>query len=451
MNRHIDTLLVANRGEIACRVMRTAKAMGLTTVAVHSAIDASARHAREADIRIDLGGAKPAESYLRIDKLIEAAKASGAQAIHPGYGFLSENAEFARAIEQAGLIFLGPPASAIDAMGSKSAAKALMEEAGVPLVPGYHGEAQDVETFRAAAEKIGYPVLLKATAGGGGKGMKVVEREADLAEALASAQREAQSSFGDSRMLVEKYVLKPRHVEIQVFADQHGNCLYLNERDCSIQRRHQKVVEEAPAPGITAEQREQIGKVCVEACIRIGYRGAGTFEFLYEDGRFYFIEMNTRIQVEHPVTEMITGVDLIKEQLRVAAGEKLRLKQSDVVIRGAAVECRINAEDAKTFIPSPGTITRFHPPGGNGVRWDSHIYADYTVPPNYDSMVGKLITYGASRDEAMARMRNALDEIVVDGIKTNIPLHRDLTRDKGFLKGGINIHYLEKKLGMDKH
>ena len=441
----ITTLLVANRGEIACRVMRTAKAMGLTTVAVHSAIDASARHAREADIRIDLGGAKPAESYLRIDKLIEAAKASGAQAIHPGYGFLSENAEFARAIEQAGLIFLGPPASAIDAMGSKSAAKALMEEAGVPLVPGYHGEAQDVETFRAAAEKIGYPVLLKATAGGGGKGMKVVEREADLAEALASAQREAQSSFGDSRMLVEKYVLKPGHVEIQVFADQHGHCLYLNERDCSIQRRHQKVVEEAPAPGLSPELRRAMGEAAVKAAQAIGYVGAGTVEFLLDArGQFFFMEMNTRLQVEHPVTEAITGLDLVAWQIRVARGEALPITQQQVPLNGHAIEVRLYAEDTEQdFLPASGTLALYREPAtGEGRRVDSGVRQGDAISPFYDPMLAKLIAWGENREEARLRLLSMLDQTSVGGFKTNLaflqrvlahPAFADAELDTGFI------------------
>ena len=354
----LTCVLIANRGEIACRVMRTAKALGLSTVAVHSATDRDARHCREADTCVDLGGSKAADSYLRIDKIISAAKASGAQAIHPGYGFLSENADFARAIEAAGLIFLGPPASAIDAMGSKSAAKALMEVAGVPLVPGYHGEAQDLETFRLAADRIGYPVLLKATAGGGGKGMKVVEDVSQLAEALASAQREALSSFGDARMLVEKYVLKPRHVEIQIFADQHGNCLYLNERDCSIQRRHQKVVEEAPAPGLRAELRQAMGEAAVKAAQTIGYVGAGTVEFLLDArGEFFFMEMNTRLQVEHPVTEAITGLDLVAWQIRVARGEALPITQAQVPLRGHAIEVRLYAEDpSHDFLPQTGRL-----------------------------------------------------------------------------------------------
>ena len=392
----LTTVLVANRGEIACRVMRTAKALGLTSVAVHSDTDRDARHCREADQCVNLGGSKAADSYLQIDKIIAAAKASGAQAIHPGYGFLSENAGFARAIEQAGLIFLGPPASAIDAMGSKSAAKALMEVAGVPLVPGYHGEAQDLQTFRAAAENIGYPVLLKATAGGGGKGMKVVDDESQLAEALASAQREALSSFGDARMLVEKYVLKPRHVEIQVFADQHGHCLYLNERDCSIQRRHQKVVEEAPAPGLSPELRRAMGESAVRAAQAIGYVGAGTVEFLLDArGDFFFMEMNTRLQVEHPVTEAITGLDLVAWQIRVARGEALPITQADVPLRGHAIEVRLYAEDpSHDFLPQTGRLAVYRESAeGAGRRVDSGVSEGDEVSPFYDPMLGKLIAF----------------------------------------------------------
>ena len=423
MTRAIDTLLVANRGEIACRVMRTAKAMGLTTVAVHSAIDRDARHAREADVRVDLGGAKPAESYLLIEKIIAAARNSGAQAIHPGYGFLSENAAFARAVEDAGLVFIGPPAAAIEAMGSKSAAKALMEQAGVPLVPGYHGEAQDVETFRAAAGRIGYPLLLKAAAGGGGKGMKVVEREADLAEALQSAQREAQAAFGDARMLVEKYLARPRHVEIQVFADQHGNCLYLNERDCSIQRRHQKVVEEAPAPGLTPELRRAMGEAAVKAAQAIGYVGAGTVEFLLDaDGQFFFMEMNTRLQVEHPVTELITGLDLVAWQIRVARGEPLPISQPQVPLHGHAIEVRLYAEHPdKDFLPATGTLDLYREPNpGPGRRVDSGVAQADSVSPFYDPMLGKLIAWGENREEARLRLLAMLDETYVGGVRTNL-------------------------------
>ena len=443
----IDTLLVANRGEIACRVMRTAKAMGIQTVAVHSGIDANARHVREADLAVNLGGAKPADSYLRIDALIAAAQASGAQAIHPGYGFLSENAGFARAIEAAGLIFLGPPASAIDAMGSKSAAKALMEAANVPLVPGYHGEAQDVETFRAASNAIGYPVLLKAAAGGGGKGMKVVERESELAEALASAQREAQSSFGDSRMLVEKYVLKPRHVEIQVFADQHGNCLYLNERDCSIQRRHQKVVEEAPAPGLSAELRRAMGEAAVKAAQAIGYVGAGTVEFLLDErGDFFFMEMNTRLQVEHPVTELITGLDLVAWQIRVARGEALPITQEQVPLIGHAIEVRLYAEDPDNdFLPATGTLALYREANaGPGRRVDSGVSEGDEVSPFYDPMLGKLIAWGENREEARLRLLAMLKETCVGGVKTNLAFLQRVLAHPAFAKAELDTGFIPR-------
>jgi len=450
MSRHIDTLLVANRGEIACRVMRTAKVLGLTTVAVHSAIDAEARHAREADIRVDLGGAKPADSYLLVDKLIEAAKASGAQAIHPGYGFLSENAGFARACDAAGLIFLGPPASAIDAMGSKSAAKALMETAGVPLVPGYHGESQDYETFRAAAEVIGYPVLLKAAAGGGGKGMKVVERESELGEALASAQREAQAAFGDARMLVEKYVLKPRHVEIQVFADGHGNCLYLNERDCSIQRRHQKVVEEAPAPGLSAELRRAMGEAAVKAAKAIGYVGAGTVEFLLDArGEFFFMEMNTRLQVEHPVTEAITGLDLVAWQIRVARGEPLPISQDEVPLNGHAIEVRLYAEDPDNdFLPATGTLDLYREAAdGPGRRVDSGVAEGDTVSPFYDPMLGKLIAWGENREQARQRLLAMLAETAVGGVKTNLAFLRRVLVHPAFANAELDTGFIARHQG----
>ncbi|MBT8764969.1 acetyl-CoA carboxylase biotin carboxylase subunit [Metapseudomonas boanensis] len=441
----ITTLLIANRGEIACRVMRTAKALGIRTVAVHSAIDRNARHVREADIAVDLGGAKPAESYLLVDKLIAAAKTSGAQAIHPGYGFLSENAGFARAIAEAGLIFLGPPASAIDAMGSKSAAKALMEAAGVPLVPGYHGEAQDLETFRAASERIGYPVLLKAAAGGGGKGMKVVERESELAEALASAQREAQSAFGDSRMLVEKYVLKPRHVEIQVFADSHGNCLYLNERDCSIQRRHQKVVEEAPAPGLSAELRRAMGEAAVRAAQAIGYVGAGTVEFLLDErGDFFFMEMNTRLQVEHPVTEAITGLDLVAWQIRVARGEALPITQEQVPLLGHAIEVRLYAEDPEQdFLPASGRLALYREAAaGPGRRVDSGVAEGDEVSPFYDPMLAKLIAWGETREEARQRLLAMLDETAVGGFKTNLAFLRRVLAHPAFAAAELDTGFI---------
>ena len=443
----ITSVLVANRGEIACRVMRTAKALGLTTVAVHSATDRDARHSREADIRVDLGGSKAADSYLQIDKLIAAAKASGAQAIHPGYGFLSENAGFARAIEAAGLIFLGPPASAIDAMGSKSAAKALMETAGVPLVPGYHGEAQDFETFRAACERIGYPVLLKATAGGGGKGMKVVEDVSQLAEALASAQREAQSSFGDSRMLVEKYLLKPRHVEIQVFADQHGNCLYLNERDCSIQRRHQKVVEEAPAPGLSPELRRAMGEAAVRSAQAIGYVGAGTVEFLLDArGEFFFMEMNTRLQVEHPVTEAITGLDLVAWQIRVARGEALPMTQDQVPLIGHAIEVRLYAEDpGNDFLPATGRLELYRESAeGPGRRVDSGVEEGDEVSPFYDPMLGKLIAWGEDREQARLRLLSMLDEFAIGGLKTNINFLRRIIAHPAFAAAELDTGFIPR-------
>lgn len=447
MNHYIDTLLVANRGEIACRVMSTAKAMGLTTVAVHSAVDANAQHTREADICINLGGAKPADSYLQVDKLIAAAKASGAQAIHPGYGFLSENADFARAIEKAGLIFLGPPAAAIDAMGSKSAAKVLMEAAGVPLVPGYHGEIQDLETFRTAAKQIGYPVLLKATAGGGGKGMKVVECEEHLAEALASAQREAQSSFGDARMLLEKFVLKPRHVEIQVFADQHGNCLYLNERDCSIQRRHQKVVEEAPAPGLSPELRRAMGEAAVTAARAIGYVGAGTVEFLLDArGEFFFMEMNTRLQVEHPVTEAITGFDLVAWQIRVARGESLPISQEQVPLIGHAIEVRLYAEDPDNdFLPATGTLALYREAAtGAGRRIDSGVSEGDSVSPFYDPMLGKLIAWGENREEARLRLLAMLDETAIGGVRTNLAFLRRVIGHRAFANAELDTGFIPR-------
>ena len=443
----LTTVLVANRGEIACRVMRTAKAMGLTTVAVHSATDREARHSREADIRVDLGGSKATDSYLQIDKLIAAAQASGAQAIHPGYGFLSENAGFARAIEAAGLVFLGPPASAIDAMGSKSAAKALMETAGVPLVPGYHGAAQDLETFRDACERIGYPVLLKATAGGGGKGMKVVEEVSQLAEALASAQREALSSFGNGQMLVEKYLLKPRHVEIQVFADQHGHCLYLNERDCSIQRRHQKVVEEAPAPGLSVEQRKAMGEAAVRAAQAIGYVGAGTVEFLLDArGEFFFMEMNTRLQVEHPVTEAITGLDLVAWQIRVAQGEPLPITQDQVPLIGHAIEVRLYAEDpANDFLPATGHLALYREPApGPGRRVDSGVAQGDNVSPFYDPMLGKLIAWGEDREQARLRLLSMLDEFAVGGLKTNLGFLRRIIGHPAFAAAELDTGFIPR-------
>lgn len=445
--RTISTVLIANRGEIACRIMRTAKSLGLTTVAVHSEIDHQARHVREADIAVNLGGAKPGDSYLLMDKIIEAALDNGAEAVHPGYGFLSENATFARKLELAGLIFLGPPASAIDAMGSKSAAKALMEKAGVPLVPGYHGDSQDFQTFRDASERIGYPVLLKATAGGGGKGMKVVERESDLADALSSAQREAQSAFGDSRMLVEKYVLKPRHVEIQVFADQHGNCLYLHERDCSIQRRHQKVVEEAPAPGLSPELRHAMGESAVRAAQAIGYEGAGTVEFLLDSrGEFFFMEMNTRLQVEHPVTEAITGFDLVSWQIRVARGEPLPVTQEQVPLLGHAMEVRLYAEDPEGgFLPASGRLELYREPAsGLGRRVDSGVEEGDEVSPFYDPMVAKLVAWGEDREQARQRLLAMLNETVVSGFKTNLAFLQRILGHKAFADEDLDTGFIER-------
>mgnify|MGYP001762287022 FL=1 len=445
----LEKVLIANRGEIALRILRACKELGIKTVAVHSTVDRNLKHVLLADETICIGPAPSPQSYLNIPALIAAAEVTNAQAIHPGYGFLAERADFAQQVEESGLVFIGPRPESIRLMGDKVSAIEAMKKAGVPCVPGSDGAVgDDDEVNKAIAKRIGYPIIVKAAGGGGGRGMRVVRSEDELVSSIAMTKSEAGAAFGNDMVYMEKFLENPRHIEIQVLADGQGNAIHLGERDCSMQRRHQKVVEEAPAPGITQELRNFIGGRCVQACIDLNYRGAGTFEFLFEDGEFYFIEMNTRIQVEHPVTEMITGVDLIKEQLRIASGMPLSIKQSDIVIRGHAVECRINAEDAKTFIPSPGTITRFHPPGGNGVRWDSHIYADYTVPPNYDSMVGKLITYGENRDIAIARMRNALSELLVGGIKTNIELHKLIMTDENFNKGGTNIHYLEHKLGL---
>ena len=444
-------ILIANRGEIACRVIATARKMGIQTVAVYSEADKDARHVKLADEAVLIGPAPSADSYLNMASIIAAAEVTDAQAIHPGYGFLSENADFAERVEQSGFIFIGPRPETIRLMGDKVEAIRAMKEAGVPCVPGSDGPlGDDVATNNRLANDIGYPVIVKAAGGGGGRGMRVVHTEAALANAIATTKQEAKAAFGNDMVYMEKFLENPRHVEIQVLADGQGNAIHLGERDCSMQRRHQKVVEEAPAPGITPEQREEIGRVCVEACLRIGYRGAGTFEFLYENGRFYFIEMNTRIQVEHPVTEMVTGIDLIREQLRIASGQKLSIRQEDVVLRGHAIECRINAEDPETFLPSPGLIQHFHAPGGPGVRVDSRIYEGYTVPPNYDSMIGKLIVHGADREQAICRMRVALSEMVVDGIRTNIPLQQRIMRDKGFQAGGQNIHYLEKRLAERK-
>ncbi|GAA0370968.1 acetyl-CoA carboxylase biotin carboxylase subunit [Bowmanella denitrificans] len=447
----LDKVLIANRGEIALRVLRACKELGIKTVAVHSTADRNLKHVLLADESICIGSPAATQSYLNIPAIIAAAEVTNSIAIHPGYGFLSENADFAEQVEKSGFVFIGPKADTIRLMGDKVSAISAMKKAGVPCVPGSDGPVGDDEAKnKAIAKRIGYPIIVKAAGGGGGRGMRVVRSEAELQSAIAMTKSEAGAAFGNDMVYMEKFLENPRHVEIQVLADGQGNAIHLGERDCSMQRRHQKVVEEAPAPGITAEMREKIGDRCRRACIEIGYRGAGTFEFLYENGEFYFIEMNTRIQVEHPVSEMITGVDLIKEQLRIAAGQPLAIEQSQIQIRGHAIECRINAEDPERFIPSPGKIDMFHPPGGLGVRWDSHIYAGYSVPPNYDSMIGKLITYGENRDVAIARMRHALNELVIEGIKTNVPLQQKIMADENFRNGGTNIHYLEKKLGMQK-
>jgi acetyl-CoA carboxylase biotin carboxylase subunit len=445
----LDKLVIANRGEIALRILRACKELGIKTVAVHSTADRDLKHVLLADESICIGPARGIDSYLNIPRIISAAEVSGAVAIHPGYGFLSENADFAEQVEKSGFIFVGPKAETIRMMGDKVSAINAMKKAGVPCVPGSDGPLDDdAAKNKAHAKRIGYPVIIKASGGGGGRGMRVVRAEADLIEAIAMTRTEAKAAFNNDVVYMEKFLENPRHVEVQIIADGQGGAIHLGERDCSMQRRHQKVVEEAPAPGITEEMRRYIGERCTRACIEINYRGAGTFEFLYENGEFYFIEMNTRIQVEHPVTEMVTGVDLIKEQLRVAAGQPLSFTQDDIKLRGHSIECRINAEDPERFLPCPGTITRFHAPGGMGVRWESHIYTGYTVPPHYDSMIGKLITYGENRDVAIARMKNALSEMIIDGIKTNIPLQLEIMKDENFQHGGANIHYLEKKLGM---
>ncbi|EPT0531769.1 acetyl-CoA carboxylase biotin carboxylase subunit [Proteus mirabilis] len=448
----LEKILIANRGEIALRILRACKELGIKAVAVHSTADRDLKHVLLADETICIGPAASAKSYLNIPAIIAAAEISGAQAIHPGYGFLSENADFAEQVERSGFIFIGPKAETIRLMGDKVSAIEAMKKAGVPCVPGSDGPlGNDTAKNIEIAKRIGYPVIIKASGGGGGRGMRVVRSEKDLAQAISMTRAEAKAAFSNDMVYMEKYLENPRHVEIQVMADGQGNAIYLAERDCSMQRRHQKVVEEAPAPDITPEIRKNIGERCANACIEIGYRGAGTFEFLYENGEFYFIEMNTRIQVEHPVTEMITGVDLIKEQLRIASGLPLSVTQDQIHVHGHAIECRINAEDPKTFLPSPGTITRFHSPGGFGVRWESHIYAGYTVPPHYDSMIGKLITYGETREIAISRMKNALAELIIDGIKTNIELHQFIMNDEQFQKGGTNIHYLEKRLGLTEN
>ncbi len=444
-----EKILIANRGEIALRVQRACRELGIRTVAVHSEADREAKYVKLADESVCIGPAPSNLSYLNIPAVISAAEVTDAQAIHPGYGFLSENADFAERVEQSGFVFIGPKAETIRLMGDKVSAKDAMRKAGVPCVPGSDGAlpADPAEIIKIA-KKVGYPVIIKAAGGGGGRGMRVVHTEAALVNAVAMTKAEAQAAFGNPMVYMEKFLENPRHIEIQILADQHGNAVFLGDRDCSMQRRHQKIIEEAPSPLLIQKIRDKIGERCAEACRKIKYRGAGTFEFLYENGEFYFIEMNTRLQVEHTVTEMITGLDLVQQQIFVAAGEKLKFRQKDIELRGHAIECRINAEDPYNFVPSPGRINTFHMPGGPGVRVDTHAYAGYTVPSHYDSMIGKLITYGATRDQAIARMRIALSEMMVDGIKTNIPLHADLMADAAFHLGGTSIHYLEQKLGI---
>nr|WP_314486138.1 acetyl-CoA carboxylase biotin carboxylase subunit [uncultured Kingella sp.] len=450
----LKKVLIANRGEIALRVLRACREMGIATVAVHSEADKDSLHVKLADESVCIGPAPSPQSYLHIPSIIAAAEVTGADAVHPGYGFLAENANFAEQVENSGFVFIGPRADTIRLMGDKVSAKKAMIEAGVPCVPGSDGALSGVPSeILNTADKVGFPVIIKASGGGGGRGMRVVEKKEDLLKAVEMTRAEAEAAFGNPMVYMERFLQRPRHVEVQVLADEHGNAIYLGERDCSMQRRHQKIIEEAPAPFITPAERKKIGEACVAACKRIGYRGAGTFEFLYEDGEFFFIEMNTRVQVEHPVTELITGVDIVQEQLRVAAGLPLQYKQKDIAIEGHAFECRINAEDPYTFIPSPGVIESCHLPGGFGIRVDSHIYQGYRIPPNYDSLIGKICVHGKDRAQAMAKMRVAMAELTVDGIKTNAPLHRELFNDTGFAQGGVSIHYLEhwleeRKAGM---
>ncbi len=446
-----DKILIANRGEIALRIQRACRDLGIKTVVVHSEADREAKYVKLADESVCIGPPASSASYLNIPAIISAAEVTDAQAIHPGYGFLAENADFAERVEKSGFVFIGPRPDTIRLMGDKINARQTMLKAGVPCVPGSDGALpEESEEVVKIARRIGYPVILKAAGGGGGRGMRVVHTEAALKNAASLTRGEADAAFGNPMVYLEKFLENPRHIEVQVLADEHKNSIYLGERDCSMQRRHQKVIEEAPAPDITPRQRARIGERCVEACRRIGYRSAGTFEFLYQDGEFFFIEMNTRIQVEHPVTEMVTGIDIVQEQIRVAAGEKLRHRQRDIEVRGHAIECRINAEHPFDFTPSPGKITAYHTPGGPGIRVDSHVYQGYTVPPYYDSMIGKIIAYGTTRDQAIRRMRIALSETVVEGIQTNIPLHQELLLDTRFVRGGMNIHYLEQKLSQAK-
>ena len=442
-----NKVLIANRGEIALRILRACKDLGISTVAIHSSADKDLMHVRLADESVCVGPANPTESYLNVPAIISAMEVTGSVAVHPGYGFLSENAEFAEQVEQSGFTFIGPSAQTIRLMGDKVSAIEVMKEAGVPTVPGSDGPVgQDPERNIELARKIGYPVIIKAAAGGGGRGMRVVYDESELSRTIQLTQTEASNFLGSSVVYLEKFLETPRHIEIHVIGDGFGSAVHLGDRDCSLQRRHQKVIEEAPAPGISSNSRQMITETCIQACKKMNYRGAGTLEFLYQDECFYFIEMNTRVQVEHPVTEMITNFDIVKEQLKIANGNKLSISQEDIQIKGHSFECRINAENSKTFLPSPGDIERFHAPGGPGIRVDSHIYSGYKVPPYYDSLIAKLISYGNSRDEALNRMKNALNEILIDGISTNIPLHQELIDDTNFRTGGVNIHYLEKKL-----
>ena len=442
-----DKILIANRGEIALRVLRACREMGIRTVAVYSEADREAKYVKLADESVCIGPASSAQSYLNVPRIIAAAEVTDAEAIHPGYGFLSENADFAERVESSGFVFIGPRAETIRLMGDKVSAKQAMIAAGVPCVPGSGGALpEDPKEIVKIARAVGYPVIIKAAGGGGGRGMRVVHTEGALLSSVTTTRTEAGAAFGNPTVYMEKYLENPRHVEIQILADQHGNAIYLGERDCSMQRRHQKVLEEAPAPGIDRKIIAKVGEACVAACKRMNYRGSGSFEFLYENGEFFFIEMNTRVQVEHPVTELITGIDIVQEQIRAAAGQKLRYAQKDVHFRGHSIECRINAEDPFKFTPSPGKINQWHTPGGPGIRVDSHVYAGYTIPPHYDSMIGKVIAYGDTREQAIRRLRIALSEMVVDGIKTNIPLHQELLTDTHFLQGGTSIHYLEKKL-----